>query len=46
MSTRAAAEKLLIKPGGAVWSSDPERLALVDPLPDGRALREGESWSP
>jgi hypothetical protein len=35
MSAKSIAEKLLIKPGGTVWASDPERLDLVQPLPDG-----------
>ena len=34
MSTRSIAEKLLIKPGSTVWSSDPERLGLIGPLPE------------
>ena len=33
MSMKSIAEKLLIKPGTAVWSSDQERLELVGPLP-------------
>jgi hypothetical protein len=33
MSTKSAAEKLLIKPGTTVWSSHPERLELIGPLP-------------
>jgi hypothetical protein len=32
---KSVADKLLIKPGAAVWSSDPDRLALVGPLPEG-----------
>ena len=35
MSTRTVAEKLLIKPGASVWTSHPERLALLEPLPAG-----------
>src|SRR5262245_23414439 len=35
MSTKTVAEKLLIKPGSTVWASDPSRLALAHPLPDG-----------
>jgi hypothetical protein len=33
MSTKSIAEKLLIKPGTAVWSSDQGRLELIGPLP-------------
>jgi hypothetical protein len=32
---RTVAEKMLIKPGAAVWASDPARLMLIGPLPDG-----------
>jgi hypothetical protein len=35
MSPKSLAEKLLIKPDTTLWSSDPERLELVEPLPDG-----------
>jgi hypothetical protein len=35
MSTRSAAEKLLIKPRTTVWMSHPQRLALIEPLPEG-----------
>jgi hypothetical protein len=35
MSPKSVAEKLLIKPGTTLWSSDPARLDLVEPLPDG-----------
>jgi hypothetical protein len=38
MSTRSAAEKLLIKPRTPVWTSHPRRLALIAPLPDGVCL--------
>jgi hypothetical protein len=31
---KSVADKLLIKPGAAVWSSDPSRLELVGPLPE------------
>lgn len=34
MSTKTVAEKLQIKPGAAVWASDPVRRALLEPLPD------------
>lgn len=32
---KSVAEKLLIKPNTTVWSSDPTRLDLVRPLPEG-----------
>jgi hypothetical protein len=32
---KSVADKLLIKPGAALWSSDPHRLGLVGPLPEG-----------
>jgi hypothetical protein len=32
---KSVADKLLIKPGAVVWSSDPSRLALIGPLPEG-----------
>ena len=32
---KTVADKLLIKPGAAVWASDRSRLALLGPLPDG-----------
>ena len=35
MSERPVAEKLLIRPGRTVWVSDPGRLALLGPLPEG-----------
>jgi hypothetical protein len=35
MSPKSPAEKLLIKPNASVWSSPPERLQLVGPLPPG-----------
>ena len=34
MSTKSVADKLLIKPGAAVWTSDTARLGLLGPLPD------------
>ncbi len=43
MSTKTVAEKLLIKPGTTVWASDPARLALADPLPDGVRETDGPS---
>jgi hypothetical protein len=33
--TKSTAEKLLIKPNTTVWSSHPERLAVIEPLPEG-----------
>jgi hypothetical protein len=35
MSPKSVADKLLIKPGTTVWSSDSPRLELVGPLPEG-----------
>jgi len=35
MSPKPVAEKLLIKPGTAVWLSAASRLDLIEPLPDG-----------
>ena len=32
--SKSVAAKLLIKPGAAVWSSDPSRLEVVGPLPE------------
>jgi hypothetical protein len=32
---KSVADKLLIKPGAAVWSSDPDRLGLIGPLQEG-----------
>ncbi|MET0772481.1 MAG: hypothetical protein ABWZ82_05300 [Candidatus Limnocylindrales bacterium] len=32
---KTVAEKLIIKPGAAIWASDPSRLGLIGPLPDG-----------
>src|SRR3954470_17613426 len=33
--SKTVAEKLRIKPGAALWSSHPDRLGLLGPLPDG-----------
>jgi hypothetical protein len=33
MSPKSIAEKLLIKPATTVWTSDPEHLELIEPLP-------------
>lgn len=41
MSTRTVADKLLIKPGTTLWCSDPARLGLLEPLPDGVRLLDG-----
>jgi len=35
MSTKSVAEKLLIKPQATLWTSHPEHLGLVKPLPAG-----------
>jgi hypothetical protein len=35
MSTRSAAEKLLIEPESTVWVSHPRHLDVIEPLPDG-----------
>jgi hypothetical protein len=35
MTTRSAAEKLLVKPNTTLWSSHPSRLELIGPLPAG-----------
>jgi hypothetical protein len=35
MSAKSVTDKLLIKPGTTVWSSDSARLELVGPLPEG-----------
>ena len=35
MSTKTVAQKLLIKPGGDVWTSHTDRRHLLGPLPDG-----------
>jgi hypothetical protein len=35
MSPKSVAEKLLIKPDTTVWSSHPDRLDLIQPLPEG-----------
>jgi hypothetical protein len=34
MSAKSVAAKLLIKPATTVWSSHPDRLTLLEPLPD------------
>jgi hypothetical protein len=35
MSPKSVAEKLLIKPSTAVWSSDASHLGRIEPLPEG-----------
>lgn len=35
MSPKSVAQKLLIKPEAAVWSSHPDRLDLIGPVPEG-----------
>jgi hypothetical protein len=35
MAGRSVAQKLLIKPGNAVWVSDPTRAGLLGPMPEG-----------
>jgi hypothetical protein len=34
MAGRSVAQKLLIKPGNAVWVSDPSRQGLIGPMPE------------
>ncbi|MCU0300280.1 MAG: hypothetical protein MUF35_01595 [Candidatus Nanopelagicales bacterium] len=41
MAARTLAQKLLIRPGSAVWCSDPTRLHLLGPLPEGVTQVEG-----
>lgn len=41
MSTKTVAEKLLIKPDSTVWLSQPARLDLIKPLPEGASLVDG-----
>jgi hypothetical protein len=41
MSPKSVAEKLLIKRGTTVWSSDASRLDLIEPLPDGVRTVDG-----
>lgn len=38
MSVKTVASKLLIEPGTSLWTSHPERVELVGPLPDGVEL--------
>jgi hypothetical protein len=37
MTAKSVAEKLLVKPGGTLWLSHPDRLGLIGALPDGVA---------
>jgi hypothetical protein len=41
MAGRTVAQKLLIKPGSAVWVSDPERAGLIGQMPEGVILAAG-----
>ena len=41
MAQRSVAQKLLIKPGNAVWVSDPDLVPLIGPLPDGVTAAPG-----
>lgn len=41
MSARTVAEKLRIKPGTSLWSSHPERVGLIGPLPEGVHVVDG-----
>ena len=45
MAAKTTAQKLLIKPGAALWTSDPERGAVVGPLPDGVVWADGPEIS-
>jgi hypothetical protein len=38
---KSIADKLLIKPGTSVWSSDDGRLGLLGPMPDGVSVASG-----
>jgi len=40
MSTKSVAEKLLIKPQTTLWTSHPENLELIEPLPSGVRVAE------
>jgi hypothetical protein len=41
VSARSVAQKLLIRPGSTVWCSDPARVGLVGPLPEGAVVVDG-----
>jgi hypothetical protein len=38
MPGKTVAEKLLLRPGGRAWVSDPARAGLLGPLPDGASV--------
>ena len=38
MPGKSVAEKLLLRPGGRAWVSEPARAGLLGPLPDGATL--------
>jgi hypothetical protein len=40
MSQKSVAEKLLIKPGCALWTSEPSVLTIITPLPTGVAITD------
>ncbi len=40
MAAKTVAEKLLIKPGSAVWVTPPSRRELIEPLPSGTTVVE------
>ena len=40
MTEKSVAAKLLVKPGNAIWTSHPDRLALVGELPAGATAGE------
>jgi hypothetical protein len=41
VSPKSTAEKLLLRPGGTLWSSDAQQLGLIAPLPDGVRIGDG-----
>ncbi len=41
MAQRSVAQRLLVRPGSALWVSDPDRLPLIGPLPDGVVAAAG-----
>jgi hypothetical protein len=43
MATKTIADKLLIKPGTALWSSDPDRTAIVGAFPAGAKVVDAPS---
>jgi hypothetical protein len=40
MSPRSVAEKLLVKPGSRIWTSHPDRIALLGLLPGGFVVQD------